>query len=31
VLIHVLDARDPQAYRDQQEDFYRRYQSKVFP
>ena len=31
VLIHVLDARDPEAYRDQQEDFYRRYQSKVFP
>jgi multisubunit Na+/H+ antiporter MnhE subunit len=31
VLIHVLDARDPQAYRNQQEDFYRRYQSKVFP
>jgi multicomponent Na+:H+ antiporter subunit E len=31
VLIHVLDARDPEAYRRQQEDFYRRYQSKVFP
>jgi multicomponent Na+:H+ antiporter subunit E len=31
VLIHVLDARDPEAYREQQEDFYRRYQSKVFP
>lgn len=30
-LIHVLDARDPEAFRDQQEDFYRRYQSKVFP
>ena len=31
VLIHVLDARDPEAFREQQEDFYRRYQSKVFP
>jgi multisubunit Na+/H+ antiporter MnhE subunit len=31
VLIHVLDARDPEAYRQQEEDFYRRYQSKVFP
>jgi multicomponent Na+:H+ antiporter subunit E len=31
VLIHILDARDPEAYRRQQEDFYRRYQSKVFP
>ena len=31
VLIHVLDARDPEAYRRQQADFYRRYQSKVFP
>ena len=31
VLIHVLDARDPEAFRRQQEDFYRRYQSKVFP
>jgi multisubunit Na+/H+ antiporter MnhE subunit len=31
VLIHVLDARDPEAYREEQEDFYRRYQSKVFP
>jgi multicomponent Na+:H+ antiporter subunit E len=31
VLIHVLDAQDPEAYREQQEDFYRRYQSKVFP
>jgi multisubunit Na+/H+ antiporter MnhE subunit len=30
-LIHVLDARDPEAFREQQEDFYRRYQSKVFP
>lgn len=31
VLIHVLDARDPDAYRREQEEFYRRYQSKVFP
>jgi len=31
VLIHVLDARDPEAFREQQEEFYRRYQSKVFP
>jgi multicomponent Na+:H+ antiporter subunit E len=31
VLIHVLNARDPEAFRRQQEDFYRRYQSKVFP
>ena len=31
VLIHVLDARDPEAFREQQADFYRRYQSKVFP
>ncbi len=30
-LIHVLDARDPKAFREQQEEFYRRYQSKVFP
>ena len=30
-LIHVLDAREPEAFREQQEDFYRRYQSKVFP
>lgn len=31
VLIHVLDARDPDAFREEQESFYRRYQSKVFP
>jgi multicomponent Na+:H+ antiporter subunit E len=30
-LIHILDASDPEAFREQQEDFYRRYQSKVFP
>lgn len=30
-LIHVLDSRDPDAFRAEQEDFYRRYQSKVFP
>jgi multicomponent Na+:H+ antiporter subunit E len=30
-LIHLLDARHPEAFRRHQEDFYRRYQSKVFP
>jgi multicomponent Na+:H+ antiporter subunit E len=30
-LIHLLDAGDPDAFRRDQEDFYRRYQSKVFP
>lgn len=30
-LIHLLDARDPDAFRYQQDMFYRRYQSKVFP
>jgi multicomponent Na+:H+ antiporter subunit E len=30
-LIHVLDASDPEAFRREQEDFYRRYQSRVFP
>jgi multisubunit Na+/H+ antiporter MnhE subunit len=30
-LIHILDAGDPEAFRAQQDDFYRRYQSKVFP
>jgi multisubunit Na+/H+ antiporter MnhE subunit len=30
-LIHILDASDPEAFRERQEDFYRRYQSKVFP
>ena len=30
-LIHVLDSRDPDGFRREQEDFYRRYQSKVFP
>ena len=30
-LIHLLDAREPKAFREQQEEFYRRYQSKVFP
>jgi multicomponent Na+:H+ antiporter subunit E len=30
-LIHLLDASDPDAFRQEQEDFYRRYQSKVFP
>ena len=31
VLIHVIDASDPEGFREEQEDFYRRYQSKVFP
>jgi multisubunit Na+/H+ antiporter MnhE subunit len=31
VLIHVIDAGDPEAFRRKEEDFYRRYQSKVFP
>lgn len=30
-LIHLIDARDPEAVREQHRDFYRRYQSKVFP
>ena len=30
-LIHILDARDPEAFRREQEEFYRRYQSRVFP
>ena len=30
-LIHVLDARNPDAVREQHRDFYRRYQGKVFP
>ena len=31
VLIHVIDAGEPAAFRRQQEDFYDRYQRKVFP
>lgn len=31
VLIHLLDARDPDGYRRKVAEFYRRYQSKVFP
>ena len=30
-LIHVLDSRDPDGFRREQEEFYRRYQSNVFP
>lgn len=30
-LIHLLDARDPEGFRHRQADFYRRYQSRVFP
>src|SRR4051812_27860776 len=31
MLIHVVDASDPDAFRKDREDFYRRYQRKVFP
>jgi len=31
VLIHIIDASDPASFRRQQEDFYDRYQRKVFP
>ena len=31
VFIHLIDARDPDGYRRKVADFYRRYQSKVFP
>jgi multisubunit Na+/H+ antiporter MnhE subunit len=31
VMIHILDASDPEAFRRQQEEFYRRYQRAVFP
>lgn len=31
MLIHVMDAGDPGAIRGRHEDFYRRYQRKVFP
>ncbi len=31
VLIHIIDAGDPEAFRRKEENFYRRYQSKVFP
>jgi multisubunit Na+/H+ antiporter MnhE subunit len=31
VLIHIIDAGDPAAFRRQQADFYDRYQRKVFP
>ena len=31
VLIHIIDASDPEAFRRQQEEFYRRYQRSVFP
>jgi multisubunit Na+/H+ antiporter MnhE subunit len=31
VLIHVIDAGDPEAFRRKEEDFYRRYQRRVFP
>ncbi len=31
MLIHLIDARDPNAFRQECEDFYQRYQRKVFP
>ncbi len=31
VFIHVIDARNPEAIREQHQDFYQRYQRKVFP
>ena len=31
MLIHVIDASDPDAFREEREDFYQRYQRKVFP
>ena len=31
MLVHIIDAGDPDAFRESQQDFYRRYQSKVFP
>ena len=31
VLIHIIDASDPDGFRRQQEEFYRRYQRRVFP
>lgn len=31
MLIHIIDASDPDAFRREREDFYQRYQKKVFP
>ncbi len=31
MLVHVIDASDPDAFREEREDFYQRYQRKVFP
>ena len=31
MLVHVIDAADPEEVRRRHEDFYRRYQQKVFP
>lgn len=31
MLVHVVDAADPEGIRRRHEDFYRRYQQKVFP
>jgi multisubunit Na+/H+ antiporter MnhE subunit len=31
MLVHLLDASDPDAFREEREDLYQRYQRKVFP
>lgn len=31
MLLHVIDATDPEAVRERHQEFYRRYQRKVFP
>lgn len=31
MLIHAINAADPEAVREEQQEFYRRYQKKVFP
>jgi multisubunit Na+/H+ antiporter MnhE subunit len=31
MLIHAIDAADPDAVRESQQEFYRRYQRRVFP
>jgi multicomponent Na+:H+ antiporter subunit E len=31
MMLHLIDASDPDAVREKHEDFYQRYQRKVFP
>ncbi len=31
MLIHLIDASDPDAFREEREEFYQRYQKRVFP